>query len=346
MPTVLATQELRDHGFEPLVGPSLEALRRARTRLDCGEGADPDDNGDEKCVVGVSRQGGTVQVLSSRGASIGTEAEMDELTEFLEGMANDSQSFAGNNEKSSEDSAYRSTEATTIRCRRRLVPPEICFPGAYVAIRFQLRKLDGSNRTAEEDEVSHVEIRFDSRHALAEWAEAHGPLSSASEAEEAAPVLSVDNSGGIRGVAIMKTVHAQLWSQKGREGIQRNSAKLSKRTSPVGKRSISTADGRSHETEVKSLLAEPRSAVKSSSAGSDFRYDWTYSSPFGGAINLHHKYFNNQPNPILSNGRNLWSSVVKSGIDVSLLSDRSQPILYYDDINLYEDDLHDNVCTF
>ena len=86
-------------------------------------------------------------------------------------------------------------------------------------------------------------------------------------------------------------------------------------------------------------------SASASASASDFRYDWTYSSPYAGTLVYRNKPSDDDKShgpALLLNGRNLWTSTSSSGIDLSLLSDRSQPILYYDDINLYEDDLHDN----
>jgi type 2A phosphatase activator TIP41 len=58
----------------------------------------------------------------------------------------------------------------------------------------------------------------------------------------------------------------------------------------------------------------------------EFNYDWTYSSPYLGTI---------------IPGQN-WKQETKSGIDMKLLTDQTQPILYFDDVNIYEDDMHDN----
>lgn len=63
----------------------------------------------------------------------------------------------------------------------------------------------------------------------------------------------------------------------------------------------------------------------------EFYYDWTFSSPFSGNWNLDSSY-----SPID------WNEIDESGIDMQMLLDQSQPILYFDDVNLYEDDMHDN----
>lgn len=62
---------------------------------------------------------------------------------------------------------------------------------------------------------------------------------------------------------------------------------------------------------------------KQHSNQTDFHFDWTYSTPF-------------------SNSGGIWREVQSSAMNLSLLQDTSQPILYFDEIHLYEDDLHDN----
>ena len=57
----------------------------------------------------------------------------------------------------------------------------------------------------------------------------------------------------------------------------------------------------------------------------DFHFDWTYSTPFS-----------------VKGGTCCWNAHPKSGMNISLLQDTTQPILYFDEIELYEDDLHDN----
>jgi type 2A phosphatase activator TIP41 len=57
----------------------------------------------------------------------------------------------------------------------------------------------------------------------------------------------------------------------------------------------------------------------------DFHYDWTFCTPFCGHV---------------SAGQ--WIPMAASGIQVELLKDTTQPILYFDEIELYQDDLHDN----
>ena len=317
-------------------------------------------------VVGISTR--TVDIVSSRGASIGTEKEMDDITEMIEQIANN----AGTGDGGS------STVGTSTR-KRRLLPPEIVFPGAYVAIRFRLPRGGGADGNVEEEsrkvgEVNEVtssssssssmktlEIQFDARSALAEWAEAHGPLVDhqatsanvppASEESSVASVSTicssvggVDGPEGSRGVVIMKTIDAGLWERG--QGAGGTGTGVPSAASVVGSKATSHVTRQATKPSDMSLTSSVHSTASASASASDFRYDWTYSSPYAGIL-----VYRDDPSGgeneapcglTLLNGRNLWAPIASSGIDLQLLSDRSQPILYFDDVTLYEDDLHDN----
>ena len=60
----------------------------------------------------------------------------------------------------------------------------------------------------------------------------------------------------------------------------------------------------------------------------EFQFDWTFSTPYTGSLDKQSSWFEEQ----------------KSGIDenMHMLVDELQPILMFDDLRLYEDDLHDN----
>jgi hypothetical protein len=68
----------------------------------------------------------------------------------------------------------------------------------------------------------------------------------------------------------------------------------------------------------------------------EFNYDWTFSTPYTGSF-------------IFSTLRRRspihWQQALTSDMDMKLLTDQTQPILYFDDVNLYEDDMHDNGYT-
>ena len=165
----------------------------------------------------------------------------------------------------------------------------------------------------------------------------------------------------------MRSVDAQLWSEKGRG--QGSAPPLAP---TIGMPSAGTKSKAVHARSVKGRKAIPSAAApatakqypsdvslassthSTASSASDFRYDWTFSTPYGGTVNRCHRLGSTagggggginadvSSSAMLLNGRNVWSKISASGIDLSLLSDRTQPILFYDDVNLYEDDLHDN----
>jgi len=56
-----------------------------------------------------------------------------------------------------------------------------------------------------------------------------------------------------------------------------------------------------------------------------FHYDWTFSSPFAGKIE-----------------GGTWEELDETGMRTELLTDKTSPILFFDEIILFEDDLHDN----
>ena len=56
-----------------------------------------------------------------------------------------------------------------------------------------------------------------------------------------------------------------------------------------------------------------------------FHYDWSYSTPFCGKVE-----------------GGSWHEMKESGMKMSLLMNPSIPVIFFDDILLYEDDLHNN----
>ena len=62
-----------------------------------------------------------------------------------------------------------------------------------------------------------------------------------------------------------------------------------------------------------------------SNVPSVFHYDWTFSSPFCGKVE-----------------GGSWVELDESGMRTQLLTDKTSPILFFDEIILFEDDLHDN----
>lgn len=66
-------------------------------------------------------------------------------------------------------------------------------------------------------------------------------------------------------------------------------------------------------------------AETAAAAAAVFHYDWTYSTPFS----------------VKKEGGE-WLELDESGMRMELLTDQSMPILFFDEIVLFEDDLHDN----
>jgi type 2A phosphatase activator TIP41 len=77
---------------------------------------------------------------------------------------------------------------------------------------------------------------------------------------------------------------------------------------------------------------------------SEFYYDWTFATPFAGTLQFsnQHTSDNRKSNTTCINNRRSWRAQTQSSIPFHLLQDTSQPMLLYDDITLFEDDLHDN----
>jgi hypothetical protein len=102
-------------------------------------------------------------------------------------------------------------------------------------------------------------------------------------------------------------------------------SKLLRRSEYRGVKILQTKD-------AKQWSERPRD-VHSHAGNAEFYYDWTFATPYAGSIHPFKGSINN---------RNEWKSLPFSHIPFSLLQDTSQPILLYDDITLFEDDLHDN----
>jgi len=116
-----------------------------------------------------------------------------------------------------------------------------------------------------------------------------------------------DKNSLCKGVAIIKSVDAKLWEERqARERKQQQ--KVSSTNSHFGKGAVAAA--------LKHCSTE-------------FNYDWTFSSPYTGTS-------------LVSGKTKAWTKAESSGINFSLLTDQSQPILFFDDVTLYEDDMHDN----
>lgn len=157
-----------------------------------------------------------------------------------------------------------------------------------------------------------MEVRFDAASALLEWAAAHCGL--IFDEEEG----SNTDRKSCRGVSVLQTKDAKIWKEKRR-------AKMNL-SSPTSDRKTSAFD--------------PEIVI---GTRNEFNFDWSYSTPFSGSIRTGIDASNeDEEGEEPSFETPLWKSRNSSGINIGMLTDTSQPILLFDHIILYEDDLHDN----
>lgn len=109
-----------------------------------------------------------------------------------------------------------------------------------------------------------------------------------------------------KGVAIIKSIDAKLWEE--RQAREKKQQMDSFTNSNFGKGAVAAA---------------------LQHCSTEFNYDWTFSSPYTGTS-------------LVSGETKAWTKTEFSGINLSLLTDQSLPILFFDDVTLYEDDMHDN----
>ena len=245
--------------------------------------------------------------VRTQNSSIGDEQRMEELTLLLEDTANNNASNMSNHlvvEEVGEDCT---------KGKRRLCPPEITFLDAIVS--FQYQKSSSLNGSIDEDENNGEvmnEIRFSAQDALAEWAEAHTQLKQ--RQDDGTHSSAIQTRDEFRGVSIIRTADAKIWSNKQRS-------------------------------------QQCAASATATSNNSQFYYDWTFSSPYAGTLITNTSHNNKKSNNISTdekteecdiNNRKRWQPLQQSQIPFHLLQDTTQPILLYDDIHLYEDDLHDN----
>ena len=90
---------------------------------------------------------------------------------------------------------------------------------------------------------------------------------------------------------------------------------------------LKTSDAKLWKSKHESSSSAAAAALNTADA--IFHFDWTYSTPFIGKL-------------YGMAGYNGWTKLEASGMPMHLLTDQSVPILYFDEVILYEDDLHDN----
>ena len=112
-----------------------------------------------------------------------------------------------------------------------------------------------------------------------------------------------------KGVSIIKTVDAKLWEERQAREKQQLTSKVN-------------------------LFGAGAKAAALENCSTEFNYDWTYSTPYLGTTIISTKEEGQK--------QNCWKEEETSGLDLTLLTDQTQPILYFDEVNLYEDDMHDN----
>ena len=250
--------------------------------------------------------------IRTQNSSIGDEQAMEDLTVMLEEIANE------HHQKTEDDDDDTAGEARSVKRQRRLCPPEITFLNAFISLRLD-EDIGQSTSSGDDDNDNTSEIRFTARDALSEWAEAHKSLEmeppTTDEPDQTVDVPSNQQRRDCRGVSILRTLDAKVWSTKPK----------------------TLTDG--------SLSGGSDSASGAAAAhSSEFYYDWTFSSPYAGSIltSRNNSHEEESRNMNLINNRQEWQPLPQSQIPFHLLQDTSQPILLYDDIHLFEDDLHDN----
>ncbi len=256
-------------------------------------------------VTGVSISNWDIQTSSS---TIANEHEMDTLTCTLEDLANEKSGV----EMEGKDKGKGSEGLDDNRnIQRRLNIPEIVFVNAFVHLKLR-RKQD----VHDEEEFKVIDLMWNASDALKEWASCHSHLTNGLGGIISENCESINS---YRGVSIIQSIDAKLWSERHKKQ-QQQQQRQHINTSSTGSSSYF------HQNAI--------------STSNEFNYDWTFSTPYNGTSTIIQN----------TNSRNLqkqpmeWipSPSSKSMIDLSLLTDQSQPILYFDDINLYEDDMHDN----
>ncbi|KAL3822171.1 hypothetical protein ACHAXA_008187 [Cyclostephanos tholiformis] len=277
--------------------------------------------------------------ISTRNSSIGDCADMAELTSSLEDVANDDDDDDGGGE--GDVGGGRTTTTTTMRMRRRLCPPEIAFLDAFILCRYRHRRRGRTPTAAEEGEDDDVEdddddvdasdggaLRLDARDALMEWAEAHRCMQLPSRRGIPPPTATtadgtrVIGGEGHRGVSIVRTADAAIWSRRS----YRNEDDYGGGGVDIDSTTTTTTTISSGECE--------------------FYYDWTFSSPYAGTAIVGDlavgERMGSRIEGMAINNRQVWRPLRHSRIPLHMLRDNTKPILLYDDVIMYEDDLHDN----
>lgn len=196
--------------------------------------------------------------------------------------------------------------------RRQLALPEMVFPNAFAQLQFTPTVSSRAEETARDSTPftpTSLVLSWNPMDCLAEWAEAHQyipmPQTIANNGNEGHTTEAETNPPGYRGVSVLKSSDASLWRKKRQ---RQNNASTSTTSAPL---------------------------VSSTT----FHYDWTFSSPYWGTLLLAPRY---DSCATATNDTMAWERLETSAMPMQMLTDRTLPILYFDSINLLEDDLHDN----
>ena len=309
-------------------------------------------NGDEnETVPGILIDGWEIRTATS---TIGNEGEMDALTSIAEKLSDNPEDGDG------------VVGGVGGKSKRRLCLPEIVFIDAFISLKCSIPAAGNSDTNAQSPSSKDdtFELFFSAHDAICEWAECHAHFTDAGLLPDDPDRVSTNNH---RGVSIIKSADAKLWSER-QERQQRQAAargavpspsivattirsRTRTRTKPSSSTSTSSITTTAPNNPGKKDLIEA-AAASTKHCSTEFNYDWTFSTPYVGAIRM-------RSSPLPSDGadskpatmtttspppppRRTWNPSASSGLDLSLLTDQSQPILYFDDVTLYEDDMHDN----
>jgi hypothetical protein len=265
-----------------------------------------------------------------------------------------------------EASAQPQPQQSSSSCHRKLNLPEMVFGVAHVTLEQQHEPLPNHNDddAIRRHHAATLHLGWDTEQALMEWARAHAsiPLESTGNKATTAPATMETNvnlnddheptkqtrpdkqEDDDTGVTILQSMDAALW----------NSKRLMQPLPQIDPNIATTASSWSNSSQSSSssslsLNAAPTVIVQ---------YDWTYSTPYSGHVKVLSQRVDDSTDIVATPEHQLeavdqeqhqqqrrnviWKSLSTSGIKLELLTDQSVPILYYDEIILLEDDLHDN----
>jgi hypothetical protein len=262
---------------------------------------------------------GTIVGISIAGWDIGTSqgpiGDAHWFQQALEELEPSAQYNYKDNKGVSSSSSTTTTTTTTIP-QRQLALPEMVFPLAHVVLERRQR--------------GDLFVSWDAMDGLKEWAQAHQaiPLPSSSAVDNKNKNSNTNNNDdptppiSFRGVSVLQTSDASLWKRK-RQQEQQQAQAQGEHTTTTTTTYTTTNKNKMEDSAAAAAPVIPVGATT-------FHYDWTYSSPFCGKV-----YGG-------VSGGGGWTKLKTSGMPLHLLTDQSVPILYFDQLVLVEDDLHDN----